>query len=472
MAPTKAQLLDLWPVPGPSLTQYTAARWPGNSPESTATLRRYLQRDYEEHHGFFDYTSRGAHNHTTFHLLVEWALGGTPKHLDAIWEQHENVERDSHRSPGAITAATVFDHLGDGEYYQAYLYFFSDLLLKTPISAVLEEWIFSSKANFDGKQPQMLNRLLDAILHPMLYLGYGIEFSLPGLMAMGLAHISVHGAPSSTLVPRSVFEAPTRRGAGTHAFSIASRVMSDRAFENYVGSFDDLQVKLGPKIQSYAAEWLVDGANPQEIAKKVQELTFLNVMIFALGGWRDGVGFYRAEFTLLHLLTSSMTLTAYMAVISSPTSKSLLLRSYFTRSLAYYVAQGRPPLPVRSFFVAPILTTFPGPAVNPTASAFPDPSSPFAETPNLWLKIIQSALVHPDDHLSKVQRTLAHYSSLYGHIAAGEFGGTELKDCELIDGTLFLRTAALTMEWMGRIREGEPARFWGDDPNFPEARIY
>jgi len=52
MAPTKAQLLDLWPVPGPSLTQYTAHRWPGTSPESTATLRRYLQRDYEEHHGY------------------------------------------------------------------------------------------------------------------------------------------------------------------------------------------------------------------------------------------------------------------------------------------------------------------------------------------------------------------------------------------------------------------------------------
>jgi hypothetical protein len=52
MAPTKAQLLDLWPIPGPSLTVYTAARWPGTSPESTSTVRRYLQRDYEEHHGY------------------------------------------------------------------------------------------------------------------------------------------------------------------------------------------------------------------------------------------------------------------------------------------------------------------------------------------------------------------------------------------------------------------------------------
>jgi len=146
----------------------------------------------------------------------------------------------------------------------------------------------------------------------------------------------------------------------------------------------------------------------------------------------------------MHLLTSSMTLTLYMAVISSPTSKSLLLHAYFTCSVAYYIAQGRHELPICSFFVAPILTDFPGPAVNPTASAFPDPTSPFAETPNLWLKIIQSALVHPDDHLCKVQRTLAHYGSLYGHIAAGEFKGTELKDSHM------LVTLCLT-QWSNRM---------------------
>ena len=136
-----------------------------------------------------------------------------------------------------------------------------------------------------------------------------------------------------------------------------------------------------------------------------------------------------------------------MAVLSSPTSKSLLLRAYFTRSLAYYIARGRPELPVRSFFVAPILTEFPGPAVNPTASAFPDPTSPFAETPNLWLKIMQSALVHPDDHLCKVQRTLAHYGSLYGHITAGEFKGTELKGCELVDGTFIFSSYSIVSDF-------------------------
>ena len=168
------------------------------------TLQSFIHELSNRYSRFFNYNTRAAHNHTPFHLLVEWALGGTSKHLDAIWDQHVDVERFAFRSPGAITTDNVFEHLGDLDYYQAYLHFFSDLVLKIPISVVLEEWIFSPKVNLDGKQPQMLNRLLDGILHPMLYLGYGIEFryhillhplydscaqplfdSLPGLVAEG-----------------------------------------------------------------------------------------------------------------------------------------------------------------------------------------------------------------------------------------------------------------------------------------------
>ncbi|KAJ7199195.1 hypothetical protein GGX14DRAFT_373358, partial [Mycena pura] len=436
------------------------ARWPGSTPESTATARKYLQQDYEDHHGFFNYT--GAHNHTPFHILVEWSLGGNSEHLDAIWNQHDALERPAHRSPGLVNASNFYDHLGDEEYYQGYLHFFSDILVKRPIRDVVEEWVFSGKANFDGRQPEMVNRLLAGILHPLIYLGYGIEFSLPGLVAEGLAQAAVHKIASSLLIPKSIFSNMGR--SKKHSFTIIARIMRDNKFANFK-SFDVVQTQVGMDIQRMAADWTVDGSNPKEVARKMEELCFLNVMIFTLGGWRDGQGFHDADFTRMHLVTSSMTLSSYMAVLS-PTSKSLLLRAYFTRSLAFYVASGRPNLPVRSFFKTPLLTSFPGPKPSPTVSVYPS-----SDTPNLWLKIIQSAIVHPDDHLSKFQRTLAHYSTLYGNAPAGTFEGTELDGCELIDGTFFLRVAALTMEWMGRIREGEPARFWANDPNYPDSVV-
>lgn len=116
-------------------------------------------------------------------------------------------------------------------------------------------------------------------------------------MPTGLAQAAVHKIASSALLPKSVFETSTY-GRGTHAFSILARIMRDHRFNNFVGSFDSAQTKFGTVIQQLAAEWAVDGTNPKEVAKKVQELSFMNVMIYVVGGWRDGEGFHNADFTL------------------------------------------------------------------------------------------------------------------------------------------------------------------------------
>ncbi|KAJ6571060.1 hypothetical protein B0H19DRAFT_936933 [Mycena capillaripes] len=153
-----------------------------------------------------------------------------------------------------------------------------------------------------------------------------------------------------------------------------------------------------------------------------------------------------------------------MAVISSPASKSLL-RAYFSRSFAYYIPRGRPNLNIRSFFSTSHIPTFPAPLhAHIYASAFPSPASPLALTPNPWLQIIQSALVHPDDHLCKIQRALAHYRSLYGEIAPGEFKDTELEGSEFIDGTLFVRGGSGRLRWIGLGKRSNSSRFEGCCP--------
>jgi hypothetical protein len=47
----------------------------------------------------------------------------------------------------------------------------------------------------------------------------------------------------------------------------------------------------------------------------------------------------------------------------------------------------------------------------------------------------------------KTQRTLAHFSSIYGTRPKGYFMGTELEGAEMLDGSLFLRAAILTDEY-------------------------
>ncbi|KAJ6531904.1 hypothetical protein B0H19DRAFT_1189158 [Mycena capillaripes] len=268
----------------------------------------------------------------------------------------------------------------------------------------------------------------------------------------GLAQAAVHQLGNSLVIlPQKMF--PMQPSRPDHAFSIASRILLDDRFHDIKPtSLDDVLKKFGDAIYEYAAQWTVDGANAQEVENKVQELCFLNVMLYVVGGWNDGA-LREAEFTIMHLVTSSLSCHRSWRSSHPQRSKSLFLRAYFARSLGYWISRGRRPLNVRSFFSsrATLSPTVPGPVPTPYASAFPLASSPLAITPNPWTQLIQSALVHPDDHLCKVIRALAHYAVL--------------PDSEVIDGTLFIRAAGLTMMKMGRVREGEKDRYWTNDGN-------
>ena len=168
----------------------------------------------------------------------------------------------------------------------------------------------------------------------------------------------------------------------------------------------------------------------------------------------------------MHLVTSSLFLSSIFSLLTRK-SQELLLRGYFATCLVWYIGHGRAKLDIARFFAntATLHPTPPGPKptphkdVNPTAASSSN-SALYAITPDPWLPIIQSTLTHPDDHLPKLQRALAEYSSHFGSTPAGYFTGTELKDAELIDGTLFVRVAGLTCGRLGWVREGEPPLEW------------
>lgn len=146
-------------------------------------------------------------------------------------------------------------------------------------------------------------------------------------------------------------------------------------------------------------------------------------------------------------MTSSLflpSLTAYL----SPASSVLLLRKHLLTALSWWVARGRPALNIRAFYAG----------TSPNAAAPPPlvgPSlAPAGTTPNPWLALVDAALVHPDDHIAKVQRALLHYARVYGEHAPGAFGGA-LEGAEVLDGTLFARVAQLSKE-----RMAVPGTFW------------
>src|ERR1700733_6395125 len=99
----------------------------------------------------------------------------------------------------------------------------------------------------------------------------------------------------------------------------------------------------------------------------------------------------------MHLVTSSLFL-ASLAVHLKPSSQELLLRGYLVISLLWYLnGAGRLELDIPGFFSAETAYPTPsGPLPTPNEKALPGQSSFKAITPNPWLPIIETALVHPD----------------------------------------------------------------------------
>jgi hypothetical protein len=131
----------------------------------------------------------------------------------------------------------------------------------------------------------------------------------------------------------------------------------------------------------------------------------------------------------MHLVTSSLFLPCLLPYLSQG-SQVLLLRGYFASTLGWWIARGFPKLDIQGFLSA-------------TSHLSSD-----IKVANPFLDVVQSVMTHPNEHMPKIQRAFAHFSSLYGVRPKGYFKDTGLEGAEALDGSLFLCAARLTEEYM------------------------
>ncbi|KAJ3761323.1 hypothetical protein EV360DRAFT_38040 [Lentinula raphanica] len=464
--------LNLFPEPNPVLPHaLSPTRWPGRTLDSTDTLQRLLEDNHERWHVFFN--NIGFHNHISHRLLALWALGANKEALKAAYnfDSMPHKQRPAFSSPEKITHANFREHLRDEKYYNAYLEFFTESILvqKREISSVLEEFVFASQTrrtdlNAERKsggslQPLLQVTFFEGLLHALIHVGYGLELGLPGMIIEGLV-LSDGDAGYITSGLKSL-SVGTRAASSLHAFTILARVMEDPALE-----IKNIDSKI---LRQYADQWSLDSTDPKDIERRIQDLQWMNVLIYTVAGFqRLKSGEFRADFFLMHLVTTSLFLPSFVAYLT-PSSQETLLRSYFGISLAIYVARGRPKINPAPLFGVEMDDPILDPMLDFRPPLMKLPSS--TREPNLWLPVIERAILHPDDHLAKFQRAVAHYANLYGYTPKGYFNdglGIELTGAEQIDGTLFARAGALTQRRLGRDRGGQTLPSYWDFKGFYE----
>lgn len=185
----------------------------------------------------------------------------------------------------------------------------------------------------------------------------------------------------------------------------------------------------------------------------------------------------------MHFLTSNLFVPTLFTELS-PRNSAILLRYFLYVTLFWFISRGTPPIPLREFYAEG--AGIPGPVpgtkgVTPDAGALTasgagtNDGQAHAITPNVWLPILQSATVHPNEHHPKAMRALAHYATLFGTREAGSVSklvagsaqnGTangkapKFEGLDQLDGTIFTRVGWLTQCALGWMREGEPEKLW------------
>ncbi|KAH9849117.1 hypothetical protein C2E23DRAFT_840918 [Lenzites betulinus] len=502
--PVVADLDAFFPLPSAVHSPPFPARVPGVTPASGAALVKTLKDNHVKWHAFFN--ERGFHNHASHHLVAIYGLGASGPLIEAAYQTHVAYMRPAVESPESLDEKSVWTHLGKENFYSAYLEYFRAQLREKDVTEVVEEYIFSARANIGEGTPRMLSRFFAALIHPMIHMGCGLEFGFLGLVAEGLAQAAVHTPQGDGLYPDTLFEQQPKDAAvarltallpslslrkdsahgraaegkaGVHAFTILARILADDKYSaaslglspNTASNFQSVTTKFGSTIADFAAEWAAElegeGATPEAFAKKIEELAWVNALLYGVGGWagrdRSPSKTFNADFFYMHLVTSSLFLSSYVAYLS-PRSSVVLLRGYFAISITWFVTLGRCALPIREFYAK--TTDMPTPPAAAAAAAGVAPAkgtlTPEVVAPNPWLPIIQTTIAHPGEHVCKLQRALAHNATAYGTREAGFFANTGLEGAEILDSTLFIRAAGLTADRVGWMKEGqaEPEGQW------------
>ncbi|KIK66449.1 hypothetical protein GYMLUDRAFT_218552 [Collybiopsis luxurians FD-317 M1] len=484
MASNSTTGFELFPEPSLLAPPKAPPRLPGGNAQTAKALLDVLKDNHERWHIFFD--DNGRHNHITHQILAIWAFGAHQELIRESYLKNIPLQRPMPEIKGAITASNFMEHLGDATYYSAYLAFFDQVVheQKGNASFLLEEYIFSNKVNFErksqqGQYPQMACRFLEHIMHPLIHFGYGIEFGLPGMMSEGLAQAAAHPLLPAPLIPELLFtqvsNAPAKskhRQARVHAFTVVSRILADPQFKIPGTNLLEVMPQLFPAKSAafvkHMDQWDLDvqklASDPKEIDRKIEELHWTNTILYAVSGYSRNREF-NADFFYMHLVTSGLFLPILAAQLS-PTSQALLLRTYFAISVSWWILQGRASPDIASFMTAKdiIRNNQPHPSfTGPSPHSHALSSTPSISTnPNPWLPMIQQAAVHPDDHFPKILRALAYFALLYGGRKAGEkdFLETELAGAEMLDGTLFVRAAALTARRLEHTEADEYLTYW------------
>src|SRR5580700_1871146 len=191
---------------------------------------KLIQKDADQHHVFFN--DEGFHNHLVHQLLADYSLGADIPRLEKSYDDNAVFQRPKR----PYKSDFVWDSLqclGNEDYYTNYLNFFQEEVQKKGIKRSIEHYVFEQDSRLG-----FYSRFLAGVYHPLIHLGYGIEFNYPLMIAEGLAWVAVH-QPRSNQFYEPINKKNIKHSSLSTALEIISSVHKDPRIKGVVQWADE-----------------------------------------------------------------------------------------------------------------------------------------------------------------------------------------------------------------------------------------
>lgn len=240
---------------------------PGITKLARETVAELLEENHNKHHCFFN--EKGFHNHLAHGVLASYSLGATPERLQAIYKSHAVEQRPIGPIKKSFTPVDWKSEVGNQEFYASYLEFFRQEVPKLGRVEAIVKYAFDT---------DVIGRTFSGAFHPLIHLGYGIDFGIDAIVAEGLAMMAVTSKMMSPFVvaPATKVEKVTTKIASQLSISepssaktvmdILTAIREDRELDN-VTSYPEVNKTMdvakskvaASKVQKLLSEWKVEG---------------------------------------------------------------------------------------------------------------------------------------------------------------------------------------------------------------------
>jgi len=324
------------------------------APGSIEKCNTLLDINHEKYHIFFQ--DPAFHNHMAHSLLTNLSLGATPQEIEDRFNDLVPIQREIPDIDQALLKKlgdpeNFYNAIGQIHQYHTFLEFFKGEILVKGWKEVLQTFFFARTKLAN----RMLAQLLEGVYHPLIHLGFGVEFEQPAIIAEALAQAASHDRMN---IEDLFFEAENLASKAKAQqiekpkplIELLSEVRASETIRNGP-RWSDLGGKMkngvigraGDALAKIASQFVIRDNDHEDLERRTAEM--ISVCAYLVGSVLRKDRKRKLDFFVMHAVNSSIFCTVLIRQDWIKLEDKIRLVEWKGRlDLAWYAAEGCPPL--------------------------------------------------------------------------------------------------------------------------------